>query len=94
MNTSTNDGFKDGGPSSTMRYPTGEKLGSLPSFRSDRSYDASQAPGSPSGSIESSSVISRGSDTGRSVRSSMSLRSQKDRPTPQQADIDMYHLAK
>ena len=60
----------------------GEKLGSV---RSDKSY---VSPGSPNGSIGSSSVVSRGSDTGRSVKSSRSLRSLKERPPPQQGGVD------
>ena len=79
MNTSSIGGLKNGGPTNIIpRYPTGEKLGLIASYsRSERSFH-SQAPGSPGGSIGSSSVVSRGSDTGRSIKSSKSLRSSKE----------------
>lgn len=74
VNISSADGSKDTGPNN--------KLGLLSSFnRSDKSY-YSQAPDSPCGSIGSSSNVSRGSDTARSTKSLMSLRSQKERPMP------------
>jgi hypothetical protein len=71
----------DGRYSGIMRFsaPTGaEKLGLIPSAsRSDRSlsHPSVQAPTSPGGSVGSSSIISRGSDTGRSTRSTTSGRS-------------------
>jgi len=86
VNTSSIDDMKDsGGHANELRHPTGEKLGLFPNYRSDRSY-LSQAPGSPGGSIGSSSVVSRGSDAGRSIKSTRSLRSLKERK-PQQAGV-------
>lgn len=80
--TSSSDGLKDAGFSSNAKHNTGEKLGSISSLhRSDESYN-SRAPDSPSGSTGSSSVVSRGSDTARSIKSLMSLRSQKERQIP------------
>lgn len=74
VNSSTADASKDTGPNN--------KLGVFSSFNhSDKSY-YSQAPDSPGGSIGSSSNVSRGSDTARSTKSLMSLRSQKERPMP------------
>jgi len=73
----TNDGFgSDGRYSHVMRQTStgGERLGLIPSLsRSDRSQPSTQAPGSPGGSIGSCSVVSRGSDAGRSVKSGRSI---------------------
>ena len=59
-----------------------ERVTSLSSYvRSDKSV-YSQGPDSPGGSVGSSSNISRTSDAGRSTKSLMSLRSQKERSVP------------
>ena len=89
---SEDGGFGDGKYSHVMRYPgtmSGERLGLIPSLsRSDRSQSHSQQsshgqpPLSPGGSIGSSSAHSRGSDTGRSVRSGISARSLKELKQP------------
>ena len=77
-------GFSDGRTSHVNMYSAsiaGERLGLIPSLsRSDRSHSqqsAVQAPLSPGGSVGSSSVASRGSDNGRSVKSGFSARSLK-----------------
>lgn len=79
----------DGRYSQIMRFSAstaGERLGLIPSTsRSERSHSnqSLQAPGSPGGtSVDSSSIISRGSDTGRSVRSTVSGRSLKELKQP------------
>jgi len=78
------DKSKNDASSNAPKHPTGEKPGAIASFhRTDKSY-SSQAPDSPNGSIGSGSVVSRGSDTGRSVKSSRSLRSLKGRSIPRQ----------
>ncbi|KAG7374623.1 Dock homology region 2 domain containing protein [Nitzschia inconspicua] len=83
-------GFGDPKYSQIMRYggtTSGERLGLIPSLsRSDRSHSQQsshgQPPLSPGGSIGSSSVHSKGSDAGRSVRSAFSGRSLKELKHP------------
>jgi hypothetical protein len=74
VNASIADDSKEIGSVNTGKNMTGY-------YRSDKSY-SSQAPDSPGGSIGSSSNVSRGSDTGRSTKSMISMRSQKERPMP------------
>lgn len=74
VNTSIADDSKEIGSVNTGKNMTGY-------YRSDKSY-SSQAPDSPGGSIGSSSNVSRGSDTARSTKSMISMRSQKERPMP------------
>lgn len=83
MNTSSNDGLKDGGASNESRYPTGEKPGIIPSYRPDISPDSTT-----DGSIGSSSAVSKESGAGKSVKSIMSLRSLKERPPPYDANYN------
>ena len=80
MNTSSNDGLKDGGASTESRYPLGEKL---PSYRPDISPDSTT-----DGSIGSSSAVSKESGAGKSAKSMMSLRSLKERPPPYDANYN------
>lgn len=87
---SEDGGFGEPKYSHIMRYggtTSGERLGLIPSLsRSDRSHSQpsphTQPPLSPGGSIGSSSAHSRGSDTGRSVRSGISARSMKELKQP------------
>ncbi|VEU36301.1 unnamed protein product [Pseudo-nitzschia multistriata] len=79
---------KNRGSNPMSKYPTGDKPGSISGgfHRSDKSC-SSQAPDSPNGSTGSNSVVSRVSDA-RSVTSSRSMRSHKERPMPRQGGVD------
>jgi hypothetical protein len=89
---SEDSGFGENKYSHIMRHPgtmSGERLGLIPSLsRSERSQSHSQPsshgqpPVSPCGSIGSSSAHSRGSDTGRSIRSGISGKSLKELKQP------------
>jgi hypothetical protein len=89
---SEDSGFGESKYSHIMRHPgtmSGERLGLIPSLsRSERSQSHSQPsshgqpPVSPCGSIGSSSAHSRGSDTGRSIRSGISGKSLKELKQP------------
>lgn len=81
-NTSSLDG-KDNDAMILSKSYHAERTGSMSSYyRSDKSYTSQVAPDSPGGSIGSSSNVSRGSEAGRSTKSLMSIRSQKDRSIP------------
>ena len=65
-------------PASSAQYHGGSIVGESPANRSSSSSHH-KPPDSPGGSVDSTSGISRGSETARSVKSSRSHRSKSER---------------